>query len=130
MRASACPGCRPREPTEEREPRDHGHFDLLAARYKYLRIFTPPVIAALPLTGDMSSPDVAALLAAVEVLRQLNSSGRTTVPDEATGAVATSFVPTRWRGYLDTTRAGPRSGVSALLVTQRAVRGAGPAALG
>ena len=30
-----------RRPTAEREPRDHGHFDLLAARYKYLRTFTP-----------------------------------------------------------------------------------------
>lgn len=41
-----------RRPVEEREPRDHGHFDLLAARYKYLRTFTPAVIAALPLTGN------------------------------------------------------------------------------
>lgn len=30
-----------RRPVEEREPRDHGHFDLLATRYKYLRTFTP-----------------------------------------------------------------------------------------
>ena len=51
-----------RRPTAEREPRDHGHFDLLAARYKYLRTFTPAVIAALPLTGNTASPDVAALL--------------------------------------------------------------------
>ena len=36
-----------RRPVEDREPRDHGHFDLLAARYKYLRTFTPAVIAAL-----------------------------------------------------------------------------------
>ncbi|MGH3419052.1 MAG: Tn3 family transposase, partial [Streptosporangiaceae bacterium] len=93
-----------RRPAEDREPRDHGHLDLLAARYKYLRTFTPPVIAALPLTGNTSSPDVAALLAAVELLRQLNSSSRTTVPDEATSAEATSFVPARWRGYLDTAR--------------------------
>jgi hypothetical protein len=40
----------------------------------------------------------------VEVLRELNSAGRTTVPDEAITEVATSFVPSRWRGYLDTTR--------------------------
>src|ERR1700737_1904954 len=39
-------------PTAERQPRDHGHLDLLAARYKYLRTFTPAVIAALPLTGN------------------------------------------------------------------------------
>ena len=89
---------------EDREPRDHGHFDLLAARYKHLRTFTPTVIAALPLTGNTASPHVAALLDAVAVLRGLNAAGRTTVPDEATTAGATVFVPARWRGYLDATR--------------------------
>jgi hypothetical protein len=58
-----------RRPTEDRGQRDHGHFDLLAARYKYLRTFTPVVIAALPLTGNTTSPTVTALLTAVEVLR-------------------------------------------------------------
>ena len=91
-------------PTTEREPRDHGHFDLLAARYRYLRTFTPAVIAALPLTGNTASPDVAALLAAMDVLRELNTTGRTTVPQQATTPGATSFVPARWRSYLDTTR--------------------------
>jgi hypothetical protein len=93
-----------RRPTAEREPRDHGHFDLLAARYKYLRTFTPAVIAQLPLTGNTASPDVAALLEAVEVFRELNAAGRTMVPEQATTAAATSFVAARWRGYLDTTR--------------------------
>ena len=92
-----------RRPADEREPRDHGHFDLLAARYKYLRTFTPAVIASLPLTGNTASAEVAALLAAVEVLRELNGSGRTSVPDSATSEAATSFVPARWRGYLDQT---------------------------
>lgn len=45
-----------------------------------------------------------ALLNAVEVLRELNSAGRTTVPQQATTPAATSFVPARWRGYLDATR--------------------------
>jgi TnpA family transposase len=93
-----------RRPVAEREPRDHGHFDLLAARYKYLRTFTPAVIAHLPVTGNMANPHVAALLTAVEVLRELNAAGRTTVPDEAATEAATSFVPARWRGYLDQTR--------------------------
>ena len=93
-----------RRPAGEREPRDHGHFDLLGARYKYLRTFTPAVIAHLPLTGNTSSPDVAALLNAVEVLRELNGAGRTTVPEAATSPEATSFVPARCRGYLDQTR--------------------------
>jgi TnpA family transposase len=93
-----------RRPVEERPPRDHGHFDLLAARYKYLRTFTPAMIAATPLTGNTASPDVAALLDAVGMLRELNTAGRTVVPDNATTAAATSFVPTRWRGYLDAAR--------------------------
>src|SRR6478609_5163046 len=61
------------------------------------------VIAHPPLAGNTSSPDVAALLDAVEVLRQLNATGRTIVPDEATTEGATSFVPARWRGYLEST---------------------------
>src|SRR5277367_919029 len=93
-----------RRPTEDRGQRDHGHFDLLAARYKYLRTFTPVVIAALPLTGNTTSPTVTALLTAVEVLRELNAAGRTAVPDEATTAEATVFVPARRRGYLDAAR--------------------------
>jgi len=93
-----------RRPAEDRAQRDHGHFDLLAARYKYLRTFTPAVIAALPLVGNTASPTTAALLKAVEVLRELNAAARTTVPDDATTAEATSFVPARWCGYLVTTR--------------------------
>ena len=93
-----------RRPPEDRGQRDHGHFDLLATRYKYLRTFTPAVIAALPLTGNTTSPSVTALLTAVEVLRELNAAARTAVPDEATTAAATVFVPARWRGYLDATR--------------------------
>jgi hypothetical protein len=93
-----------RRPAEDREQRDHGHFDLLAARYKYLRTFTPAVIAALPLTGNTASPTVSSLLKAVEVLRELNAAGRTTVPGDAMMAAATVFVPARWRGYLDTAR--------------------------
>lgn len=93
-----------RRPPEDRGQRDHGHFDLLAARYRYLRSFTPVVIAALPLTGNTASPSVASLLAAVEVLRELNAAARTAVPDEASTAAATVFVPARWRGYLDAAR--------------------------
>ena len=116
-------------PTTEREPRDHGHFDLLAARYRYLRTFTPAVIAALPLTGNTASPDVAALLAAVDVLRELNTTGRTTVPQQATTPAATSFVPARWRSYLDTDPGpGPRRRPPALLGAERALRGAGTVA--
>ncbi|MGH8960887.1 MAG: hypothetical protein ACRDWT_06725 [Jatrophihabitantaceae bacterium] len=66
--------------------------------------FTPAVVAHLPLTGNTASPDVAALLSAVEVLRELNVAGRTAVPDEGTTDGATSVAPTRWRGYLEQAR--------------------------
>jgi hypothetical protein len=59
------------------------------------------VIAALPLTGNTASPQVAALLNAVGVLRELNAAGRMIVPEQATTPAATVFVPTRWRGYRD-----------------------------
>ncbi len=100
-----------RRPVEEREPRDHGHFDLLAARYKYLRTFTPAVIAALPLTGNTASPPVAALLKVVEVLRELNAAGRTTFPDDATTAEATMFVVTRQRPFKVACASSSSSGV-------------------
>lgn len=38
------------------------------------------------------------------MLRELNAAARTAVPDEATTAAATVFVPARWRGYLDAAR--------------------------
>ncbi|GAA3605550.1 hypothetical protein GCM10022236_04300 [Microlunatus ginsengisoli] len=121
-----------RRPAEERQPRDHGHFDLLAARYKYLRTFTPAVVAHLPVTGNTANPEVAALLAAVDVLRELNAAGRTTVPERATsqrghdlraGSLARLPRPDPWA-------AGSRGRVSALLGTERAVRGAAETALG
>jgi hypothetical protein len=86
-----------RRSTAECEPRDHGHFDMLAAGYKYLRTFTPAVIAALPLTGITASPDVAALLDAVDVLRELNAAGRTAEQIPAEGEALAQAVAARSR---------------------------------
>jgi integrase len=84
-------------PPGQRPQRDHGHLELLAARYRHLRAFTPGVLAALPLAGsDAAAP----LLNAVEVLRGLNATGKLRVPADAPA----SFVPTRWRGYLEHSR--------------------------
>ena len=44
------------------------------------------------------------------MLRELNRTGRAAVPDPATTASATSFVPARWRGYLDATRGQAHGG--------------------
>ena len=83
-----------RRPASARPPRDHGHLALLDARYNHLRAFTPAVLATLPLAGG---PDAATLLTAVDVLRELNATGRRRVPADAPA----DFVPTRWRSYLD-----------------------------
>jgi hypothetical protein len=119
-----------RRPPEEREPRDHGHFDLLAARYKYLRAFTPAVIAALPLTGDTASAEVAALLDAVGVLRdpeRRRTHRRPRPRDHAYGNGVRAGALARLPGRHP--RASPRRCLPALLGTGRAVRSAGRAAL-
>ena len=51
---------------------------------------TTSAVNRLPLTGNIASPEVAALLDAVSVLREPNTAGRTVVPDHATTAAATS----------------------------------------
>ena len=76
-------------------PRDHGHLAALDGSYGYLRQFTPQVLAAVWFAGGTVATE---LLEAVEVLRELNATGARKVPADA----PTGFVPTKWRGYLDT----------------------------
>lgn len=80
-----------------RLPRDHGHLAALDGSYGYLRQFTPQVLAAVRFAGGTAATG---LLEAVEILRDLNATGTGRVPDTA----PVGFVPTRWRGYLDTAR--------------------------
>ena len=86
-----------REQAAPRLPRDHGHLAALDGSYGYLRQFTPQVLAAVRFAGGTAA---GGLLEAVEILRKLNATGARRVPDEAPDG----FVPTRWRGYLDTAR--------------------------
>ncbi len=82
-----------------RLPRDHGHLGALdVSSYGYLRHFTPQVLAAVEFAGGTAAAE---LLAAVGILRALNTSGARRVRADA----PTGFVPTRWRGYLDMARA-------------------------
>lgn len=76
-------------------PRDHGHLTALAGSYNYLRQFTPQVLETIDFDGGAAAEP---LLKAVRILRELNATGARKVPAEA----PTGFVPTRWRGYLDT----------------------------
>ncbi|MFD3508548.1 Tn3 family transposase [Nocardia sp. NPDC058666] len=80
-----------------RLPRDHGHLAALDSSYTYLRRFTPAVLSAVRFAGGTSATE---LLLAVDMLRELNATGRRKVFDEA----PTGFVPTKWRGYLDEAR--------------------------
>ncbi|MBN9739351.1 Tn3 family transposase [Pseudonocardia sp. P1] len=84
-----------REQGTARLPRDHGHLAALDGSYGYLRQFTPQVLAAVRFAGGTAA---AGLLEAVEILRELNATGARRVPVDAPDG----FVPTRWRGYLDT----------------------------
>ena len=86
----------------ERLQADRGHLGALEDRYAYLRSFVPAVIAALPLAGG---PAARSLIQAVEVVRDLNVTGRRRVPDDAPA----DFVPARWQGYLDTARQADRT---------------------
>jgi hypothetical protein len=84
-------------------PRDHGHLAALDGSYGYLRQFTPQVLDAVAFAGGTAATE---LLKAVEILRELNATGARKVPANA----PTGFVPTRWRGYLDTaTKSGNTS---------------------
>ncbi|KAF0846838.1 Tn3 family transposase [Nocardia caishijiensis] len=80
-----------------RLPRDHGHLAALDSSYNYLRQFTPAVLASVGFAGGTAATE---LLLAVDMLRELNATGRRKVFDEA----PTGFVPTKWRGYLDQAR--------------------------
>ncbi|MCE7011757.1 Tn3 family transposase [Kibdelosporangium philippinense] len=82
---------------QPRLPRDHGHLAALDGSYGYLRQFTPQVLATVRFAGGTAA---AGLLEAVEILRELNATGARRVPANAPDG----FVPTRWRGYLDTAR--------------------------
>ncbi|MFI9533676.1 DUF4158 domain-containing protein [Nocardia fusca] len=82
---------------QPRLPRDHGHLAALDSSYSYLRKFTPAVLSAVRFAGGTAATE---LLIAVDMLRELNATGRRKVFDDA----PTGFVPTKWRGYLDEAR--------------------------
>ena len=93
-----------RDQATPRLPRDHGHLTALDSSYSYLRQFPPQVLAAVEFAGGTAATG---LLKAVDILRELNTTGARKVPPGA----PTGFVPARWRGYLDTaTKAGDITG--------------------
>lgn len=74
-------------------PEDGGHFELLADRYGYLRQFAPAFLAAFEFRSHQPRDP---LLAALDVLRELNATGRRGVPEDA----PVSFVRSKWHPYV------------------------------
>ncbi|MEI6624549.1 MAG: DUF4158 domain-containing protein, partial [Actinomycetes bacterium] len=80
--------------TVPRLPRDHGHLGMLHDSFSYLRQFVPHVLDTVTFEGGQPAAD---LITALEILKELYAKRGLHVPDDA----PTSFVPSRWRGYLD-----------------------------
>jgi hypothetical protein len=78
---------------EIKRPLEDNHVEQLGERYNAARQSAPRLLAALRLRAN---PDGEALLAAVDVLRDLNRRGARKVPDEA----PVGFVPRSWRLYV------------------------------
>ena len=74
-------------------PPDDNYFDLLAQRYPQFRSWAPAWLEALDLRAGPGGEE---LLEAVEVLRELNRTGRRALPEEAPAG----FVPRSWRPYV------------------------------
>jgi TnpA family transposase len=74
-------------------PKDHGRLSALDASYTYLRQFTPNVLNVIDFKGGPGTTD---LMAALAILKELNTSGGRKVPAGAPD----SFVPTRYADYL------------------------------
>jgi len=74
-------------------PEDGGHLELLGDRYAYLRQFAPAFVAAFEFQSHQPGDP---LLAALDVLRELNATGRRGVPEDA----PVSFVPAKWLPYI------------------------------
>ncbi|MEE9147851.1 MAG: Tn3 family transposase, partial [Candidatus Tectomicrobia bacterium] len=74
-------------------PLDDSCFDLLAKHYGHLRKFAPAFLEALTFCSNQSDDP---LLAAIEVLRQMNARQLRNVPTDT----STEFVPTRWWPYV------------------------------
>ena len=79
---------------EIKRPLEDTHLEQLSDRYRQARDFAPRVLAALALRAN---PDGEPVLAAVELLRELNRRGAWRLPDDA----PVGFVPRSWRPYVN-----------------------------
>jgi Tn3 transposase DDE domain len=68
-------------------------LDHLKSRYSYLRQYVPKLLSLLPIHATAPAQS---LLAAVELLRELNASGKRAIPQSA----PTEFIRERWEAYV------------------------------
>lgn len=75
------------------EPLNESYFKLVSKSYSYLRQFIPTFLNALPLDGNA---ETAGLREAIEILRDLDESGKRKIPDEA----PVDFINHEWWNYV------------------------------
>ncbi len=74
-------------------PMDYDYLDLLETKFTYLRKYTPTLLNALEFRSAKSSEP---LLKALDVIREINISGKRKVPEGA----PLDFVPNRWQKHV------------------------------
>lgn len=75
------------------EPLDESYFKLIGKSYSYLRQFIPTFLNALPLDGNA---ETAGLREAIEILRDLDESGKRKISDDA----PVDFINHEWWNYV------------------------------
>lgn len=81
------------EARELTRPANYDYLDLVKNRYNYLRQYTPTFLDAMQFGSTQAA---APLLEAVDVIRELNQSGKRKVPEDA----PLDFLPDRWLPYV------------------------------
>lgn len=74
-------------------PIDYDYLDLLDGQYNRLRRYTPLLLSALEFRFSKSTEP---LMRALNVIREMNATGRRKVPDDA----PLDFIPKRWRNHV------------------------------
>ena len=81
------------EAKELLRPRNYDYLDLIKYRYNYLRKYTPILLESLQFKSTQSSTN---LLKALDIIQNLNISGKRKIPDDA----PIDFISKRWLKYV------------------------------
>lgn len=74
-------------------PMDYDYLDLIKTRFNYLRKYTPSLLDSLKFNSTKSAKP---LLNALNIIRELNDSGKRKIPDGS----PLEFVPKRWQKHV------------------------------